>query len=82
MTEAVVHAPPCTDTTEYAVDNSHWALSSTTNSTCTVEPGTAEDVGKIVSIGAANDWLQGPELTKHRLAAAYPRAHPNTVRRT
>ncbi|KAI0727409.1 FAD dependent oxidoreductase [Fomitopsis betulina] len=38
------------DTAEYTVDNSHWALSSTTNSTCTVEPGTAEDVGKILLI--------------------------------
>ncbi|KAH9920717.1 FAD-binding domain-containing protein [Fomitopsis serialis] len=38
------------DTKEYASDNSHWALSSTTNSTCTVEPGTAEDVGKILLV--------------------------------
>ncbi|KAH9830759.1 FAD dependent oxidoreductase [Rhodofomes roseus] len=38
------------DTKQYATDNSHWALSSTINSTCTVEPGTAEDVGKILLV--------------------------------
>ncbi|KAH9929832.1 FAD-binding domain-containing protein [Fomitopsis serialis] len=35
---------------QYNSDNHHWALSSTTNSTCTVEPGTAEDIGKILTI--------------------------------
>ena len=32
----------------YEKDIYHWASSSTQKSTCTVEPGTLEDVGKIV----------------------------------
>ncbi|KZT68325.1 FAD-binding domain-containing protein [Daedalea quercina L-15889] len=38
------------ETQEYTSDNFHWALSSTTNSTCTVEPGTAEDVSKVLLV--------------------------------
>ncbi|KAI0048657.1 FAD-binding domain-containing protein [Auriscalpium vulgare] len=40
--------------TNYDADIAHWAFSSTQNSACSVEPGTAEDVGKILQIvGAA-----------------------------
>ncbi|KZT11181.1 FAD-binding domain-containing protein [Laetiporus sulphureus 93-53] len=35
---------------EYIADNFHWASSSSQNSTCSVEPGTAEDVGTILQI--------------------------------
>lgn len=35
--------------TLYALDVYHYANSSTQQSACTVEPGTANDVGKIVS---------------------------------
>ncbi|KAJ7581441.1 FAD dependent oxidoreductase [Mycena floridula] len=34
----------------YVSDNSHWASSSVQNSTCSVEPGTAADVGLILNI--------------------------------
>lgn len=34
----------------YTKDVSHWASSSSANAACTVEPGTAEDVGTIVSV--------------------------------
>ena len=33
----------------YTADNYHWDLLSIENSTCSVEPGTAKDLGKIVS---------------------------------
>lgn len=68
-----------TGSAEYTADNYHWALSSTTNSTCTVQPATAEDVGKIVSSSGISDPLQGAELTIHDSTVAYPGAHPNTV---
>jgi hypothetical protein len=37
------------DNPQYAKDNYHWASSSSQPSACTVEPGTVDDVGKIVS---------------------------------
>ncbi|EIM87246.1 FAD-binding domain-containing protein [Stereum hirsutum FP-91666 SS1] len=36
---------------QYTADNAHWASSSAQSSTCSVEPGTAEDVGTIVKGG-------------------------------
>lgn len=39
----------------YLEDNYHWLLSSSQSSTCTVEPGTASDVGEVLQIlGATN----------------------------
>ncbi|KAI0825970.1 FAD-binding domain-containing protein [Irpex lacteus] len=38
----------------YAEDNEHWMSSSTQQSACSVEPGTPEDVGKILHIVGAN----------------------------
>lgn len=37
-------------TAKYEKDIYHWASSSTQESKCTVEPGTLEDVGKIVRL--------------------------------
>lgn len=37
----------------YEKDIYHWASSSTQKSTCTVEPGTVEDVGKIVHLSSS-----------------------------
>ncbi|VDB99545.1 unnamed protein product [Peniophora sp. CBMAI 1063] len=40
---------------QYAQDNKHWMGSSSQTSACSVEPGTAEDVGKILEIvGSTN----------------------------
>jgi len=42
-------------TAHYLEDIEHWATSSTQNSTCSVEPGTAQDVGTILQIlGSTN----------------------------
>ncbi|KZT73288.1 FAD-binding domain-containing protein [Daedalea quercina L-15889] len=46
-TESTVYYP---GSDEYTAGNYHWALSSSINSTCSVEPGTVEDVGKILTI--------------------------------
>jgi hypothetical protein len=35
---------------QYTADNAHWALSSSAQSTCSVEPGTVQDVGTIVGL--------------------------------
>ena len=49
-----MHPIPIPSTTDlglnaaYEKDIGHWALSSTTYAACSVEPGSAEDVGKIV----------------------------------
>ncbi|KAH9953746.1 FAD-binding domain-containing protein [Russula dissimulans] len=36
--------------TQYTADNAHWAASSSAQSTCSVEPGTPQDVGVILGI--------------------------------
>ncbi|KAJ7621508.1 FAD-binding domain-containing protein [Mycena polygramma] len=41
------------DDSEYVDDNAHFAVSAAKNSTCSVEPGTAADIGSIVKILAS-----------------------------
>jgi hypothetical protein len=40
----------CIGAPSYADDNAHYTISSSQNSTCSVEPGSIEDVSKLVSI--------------------------------
>ena len=42
----------------YSNDIYHWARSSSAFSACTVEPGTAEDVGKIVRVVMSLHFIQ------------------------
>ncbi|KAI0060857.1 FAD-binding domain-containing protein [Artomyces pyxidatus] len=45
-----VYYPP---SSQYAADILHWSVASMANSTCSVEPGTPEDVGKILRVLAS-----------------------------
>ncbi|KAL5512398.1 hypothetical protein ACEPAG_3390 [Sanghuangporus baumii] len=42
---------------QYSSDIEHWAFTSTQNATCTVEPETADDVGKILKIIGTSDIM-------------------------
>ncbi|TCD60003.1 hypothetical protein EIP91_010921 [Steccherinum ochraceum] len=41
---------PSDPTSHYASDVEHWAITSSQNSTCSVEPGTAKDLGSVLQI--------------------------------
>ena len=60
---------------EYSLDISHAASSSSQASTCSVEPGSAEDVSKIVSYLHLMHQL----LTTRFLVVTYSGITPNTL---
>ena len=60
---------------EYSLDISHAASSSSQASTCSVEPGSAEDVSKIVSYLHLMHQL----LPTHFLVVAHSGITPNTL---
>jgi hypothetical protein len=60
---------------EYLLDISHAASSSSQASACSVEPGSAEDVSKIVSYLDLMHQL----LPTHILIATYPGINPNSL---
>jgi hypothetical protein len=60
---------------EYLLDISHAASSSSQASTCSVEPGSAEDVSKIVSYLDLMHQL----LQTHIFIATYPGIKPNSL---
>ena len=62
-------------TPEYLLDISHAASSSSQASTCSVEPGSAEDVSKIVSYLHFMRQL----LPTHIYKATYPGIKPNSL---
>ena len=62
-------------TPQYLLDISHAASSSSQTSICSVEPGTAEDVGKIVSYRGLTHQL----LSIHNSVATYSRIESNSL---
>ena len=61
---------------EYSSDNYHASSSSSEVSACSVEPGSARDVSKIVSHPTSIRKV----LLTHNFIATYPRTKPNSFR--
>ena len=63
---------------QYTEDIEHWAGSSTQDATCSVEPGNAEDVGKIVRLSTI---LPHTMPSSHARVATDRRVDEDTIRR-
>jgi len=72
----ILHSNGYKDSSEYLFDISHPAPSASEVSVCSVEPGSVEDVSKIVR---SSDLMQQPHLPTHIIIDTYPWIKANAI---